>query len=96
MPGTAAGFYRGPHDGLVLSIDEIKHYCHLVRTCGDDGERLFALMPTLIECKHVVCGNIDKDGPFDTLYPYELERRDDGAAFLFRRHEEFAEAVERN
>jgi hypothetical protein len=94
MPGTAAEFYRGPHDGLVLSIDEIKRYCHLVRTDGDDGERLFALMPTLVEWNHVISGSLDKDGPFDTLYPYELERRDDGAAFVFRRHDEFAEAVD--
>ena len=53
-------------------------------------------MPTLIEWKHVICGNLDKDGPFDTLYPYELERREDRAAFLFRRHDEFSAAVEGN
>ena len=96
MPGTAAEFYRGPHDGLVLDIDEIKRYCHLVTMQGEDRERLFAMMPTLVEWNHVVRGNLDKDGPFDTLYPYELERREDGPAFLFRRHDEFAEAVRGN
>jgi hypothetical protein len=77
----------------VLDIDDIKRFCHLVRTREEDEDRLFAMMPTLIEWNHVIRGNRDKDGPFDTLYPYELERRGDGAAFLFRRHEEFAEAV---
>jgi hypothetical protein len=93
MGETAAEFYRGPHDGLVLDIDEIKRYCHLVKMRGDE-ERLFAMMPALWEWDRVVRGDLDKDGPFDTLYPYELERREDGAAFLFRRHDEFAEAVE--
>jgi hypothetical protein len=51
-------------------------------------------MPTLIEWNHIISGALDKDGPFETLYPYELERRDDGAAFLFRRRDDFAEAVE--
>jgi hypothetical protein len=91
---AAAEFYQGPHDGLVLSIDEIKRYCHLVRTGGDEEARLFALMPTLIEWNHIISGDLDKDGPFETLYPYELEHRDDGAAFLFRRRDEFAEAIE--
>jgi hypothetical protein len=96
MSGTAAEFYRGPHDGLVLDIDVIKRYCHLVRIGDDEEARLFALMPTLIEWKYIIRGDLDKDGPFDRLYPYELERRDGGAAFLLRRHDEFAEAVEGN
>jgi hypothetical protein len=96
MPGTVAEFYRGPHDGLVLDLDAIKRYCHLVKTQSDDEERLFAMMPTLIEWKHIIRGDLDKDGPFDTLYPYELERRGERVAFLFRRHDEFCEAVERD
>ncbi len=94
MPETAAEFYRGPHDGLVLDIGEIKRDCHLVQMHGDDEERLFAMMPTLIEWNHIIRGNLDKDGPFDALYPYELERHGDRAAFLFRRYAEFSEAVE--
>ena len=94
MPESAAEFYRGPHDGLVLDIDEIKRHCHLVKIHGADEERLFAMMPTLIEWQHVIRGNLDKDGPFDTLYPYELERHGDRAAFLLRGYDEFAEAVE--
>jgi hypothetical protein len=90
-----AEFYRGPHDGLVLDIDEIKRYCHLVKMQSDDEERIFAMMPTLTEWNHIIRGNLDKDGPFDTLYPYELVQRDDAAAFLFRGHDEFAEAAER-
>jgi hypothetical protein len=61
---------------------------------GDDEERLFAMMPALWEWDRVMGGALDKDGPFDTLYPYELEQREDGAVFLFRRHDEFSEAVE--
>ena len=96
MPGTAAKFFRGPHDGLVLDVDDIRRFCHLLRMLGEGEERLFAMMPTLIEWNHIIRGNLDKDGPFDTLYPYELERRDGGASFLFRRHDDFRQAVEGN
>jgi hypothetical protein len=91
---ASAEFYRGPHDGLVLDIDEIKRYCPLVRTRSEDEERLFAMMPALLEWDRVLRGDLDKDGPFDMLYPYELERKGEGVAFLFRRHDEFADAVE--
>jgi hypothetical protein len=77
----------------VLDIDDIKRFCHLVRIGGEDEERLFAMMPALLEWDRVIRGDLDKDGPFDRLYPYELERRDRGAAFLFRGHDEFAEAA---
>ena len=93
MPGTAAEFYRGPHDGLVLSIDEIRRYCHLVKMRSEDEERLFAMMPALLEWEGVFRGDLDRNGPFDALYPYELERRENGFVFLFRRHDEFVDAV---
>jgi hypothetical protein len=89
----SAEFYRGPHDGLVLNVDEIKRFCHLVRMRSEDEERLFAMMPTLIEWNRVIRGELDADGPFDRLYPYELERKGGRAAFLFRRHDEFADAA---
>src|SRR5262249_19232536 len=28
---TSAEFHRGPHDGLVLDVDEIRNFCVLVR-----------------------------------------------------------------
>jgi hypothetical protein len=91
----AAEFLRGPHDGLLLDINDLVHYCHLVRTQGDEDPRYFAMMPTLVEWKHILRGRMDKDGPFDRLYPYEMELREDRPVFLFRSHDEFAEAVER-
>jgi hypothetical protein len=90
---ASAEFYRGPHDGLVLGVDEIRRYCHLVRMGGEDRERLFAMMPALLEWDRVIHGDLDKDGPFDTLYAYELERRGDEAVFLFRGHDEFVDAA---
>lgn len=94
MSEASAEFYRGPHDGLVLEFDEIKRFCQLVRMPGEEEDRLFAMMPALLEWDRVIRGDLDKDGPFGTLYPYELERRDVGPAFFFRRHDEFAEAME--
>jgi hypothetical protein len=91
---ASAEFYRGPHDGLVLNIDEIQRFCHLVKMGRADEERLFAMMPTLLVWDRVIRGDLDKDGPFDPLYPYELERRQEGAAFLFRSYDEFAAAAE--
>jgi hypothetical protein len=88
-----AEFFRGPHDGLVLDVDEITRYCNMVRMASEEEERIFAMMPTLVEWKHVMRGRLDNDGPFDTLYPYGLMRRGDKAAFMFRRHEEFVAAA---
>ncbi len=93
MSEASAEFYRGPHDGLVLDVGEIRRFCHLVRMRSEDEERLFAMMPTLLEWDRVIRGDLDKDGPFGTLYPYELEQRCDRAAFLFRGPDEFAKAV---
>jgi hypothetical protein len=93
---TSAEFHRGPHDGLVLDFDEIRNFCVLVRMPGEGGDRLFAMMPTLPDWERVMRGDLDKEDPFDRLYAYEIERRDDGAAFLFRRHDEFGEAVEQS
>jgi hypothetical protein len=93
MPTASAEFYRGPHDGLVLNLDQIKRFCHLVRIQGADEERLFAMMPALLEWDRVLRGDRDEDSPFDRLYPYELERKGDGVAFLFRRHDEFVDAA---
>ena len=93
---TSAEFHRGPHDGLVLDFDEIRNLCVLVRMPGQGGDRLFAMMPALPDWERVMSGNLDKDGPFGTHYAYELEFRDDGATFLFRRHDEFGEAVEQS
>jgi hypothetical protein len=80
----------------VLDIDEIRHFCHLVMMRGEGRDRLFALMPAPHDWERVISGDLDKDGPFDTLYAYELQRRDDGAVFLFRRHDEFGAAVEKS
>jgi hypothetical protein len=93
MSEASAEFYRGPHDGLVLNADEIKRFCTLVRLKGEEEERIFAMMPALLEWSRVLRGEQDKDGPFDMLYPYELESKGEGVAFFFRRHDEFADAV---
>jgi hypothetical protein len=89
----SAEFLRGPHDGLMLDIDDLTRYCHLVRMAAGEDQRYFAMMPTLVEWRQIVRGRIDKDGPFDTLYPYELELREDRPVFLFRSHDEFAHAA---
>jgi hypothetical protein len=96
VPRALVEFYRGPHDGLVLHVDELKRFCHLVRMRGEDQDRVFAMMPTLLEWDHVIRGDLDKDGPFDSLFPYEFERRGNRGAFLFRRHDEFADAASRS
>lgn len=94
MSEASAEFYRGPHDGLVLEASEIKRFCQLVRMGREDQQRLFAMMPTLLEWDRVIRGDLGPDGPFETLYPYELEQRHDRAAFLFRGHDEFSQAVD--
>jgi hypothetical protein len=88
----AAEFHRGPHDGLLLKLEEIRYWCRLVRArTGEDG-RIFAIMPSPFEWVRVVRGMIRKDGPFEMVYPYELVRADDGIAFILCRYDEFSEA----
>ena len=91
---STAEFFQGPHDGLVLNVEEITRFCHMVKLAGEERDRIFAMMPTLVEWKHVRRGRLDKDGPFEMLYPYELTKRGDRASFLFRRHDEFVAAAE--
>jgi hypothetical protein len=87
----AAEFHRGPHDGLLLTLKEIRYWCRLVRAReGEDG-RVFAIMPSPFEWVRVVRGMIRKDGPFEMVYPYELVRADDGMAFVLRGYAELSE-----
>jgi hypothetical protein len=88
----AAEFFGGPHDGLILKMEQIHNWCRLIKTEREDEERLFALMPSPIDWDRVVDGKLPKDGPFDMVYAYEILRRDEGLAFVLRSHDEFSEA----
>ena len=94
MSVPKAEFYRGPYDGLVLNVEQVKKYCNMVDVKRGDEERVFAMMPPLMDWERVICGQLDKNGPFAKLYPYELRLRDAGAAFLFCGADEFEEAME--
>jgi hypothetical protein len=89
----AAEFHRGPHDGLVLKIEEIHNWCRLVRAKKGKDVRLFAMMPSPFDWGRVVKGLLGKDGPFEMVYAYELVRADDGIAFILCGHDEFSDAA---
>jgi hypothetical protein len=89
----AAEFHRGPHDGLLLKMEEIHSWCRLVRAKKGDELRLFAMMPSPSDWGRVVSGKLAKDGPFDKLYAYELVKAGDVVAFIFCRHDEFSDAA---
>jgi hypothetical protein len=89
----AAEFHRGPHDGLVLKMEQIQSWCRLVRAQKGNDVRLFAMMPSPFDWKKVIKGKLGKEGPFDMVYTYELVRADDGIAFILCGHDEFAEAA---
>jgi hypothetical protein len=89
----SAEFHRGPHDGLVLKIEEIHNWCRLVRAKKGKDVRLFAMMPSPFDWGKVVKGTLGKEGPFDMLYAYELVKADDGIAFILCGHDEFVEAA---
>jgi hypothetical protein len=89
----AAEFHRGPHDGLVLKMEQIHSWCRLVRAKKGTEVRLFAMMPSPFDWKKVIKGKLGKDGPFDMVYAYELVRADDGIAFILCGHDEFVEAA---
>jgi hypothetical protein len=90
----AAEFFWGPHDGLVLEMEEIRNWCRLVRAKNKDEVRLFALMPSPFDWGRVVRGEVGRDGPFDTIYAYELVRTGDRIAFLLRDPDEFTAAAD--
>jgi hypothetical protein len=49
----AAEFHRGPHDGLVLKMEQIHSWCRLVRAKKGNDVRLFAIMPSPFDWKKV-------------------------------------------
>jgi hypothetical protein len=89
-PQTAAEFLGGPHDGLILSLEEIHRWCHLVRGKNGEKESLFALMPPPLDWEQVVRNDLDKKGPFDTVYCYELLRSDSALVFVLRSPDELS------
>jgi hypothetical protein len=89
----AAEFHRGPHDGLVLKMEQIQSRCRLVKAKKGNDVRLFAMMPSPFDWGRVVKGKLGKEGPFDMVYAYELVRADDGIAFILYGHDEFADAA---
>jgi hypothetical protein len=90
----AAEFFGGPHDGLVLNMEQIYSWCRLIKTEREDEKRLFALMPSPIDWSRVVDGKLPKDGPFDIVYAYEILRRQGEIAFVLRSHDEFGDATD--
>ena len=92
---TAAEFLGGPHDGLILSLEEIRRWCHLVRAKNGEQETLFALMPPPLDWERVVVKKLEKEGPFDSVYFYELLRSDDALVFILRSPDEFSAATDR-
>jgi hypothetical protein len=98
LPGetseTAAEFLGGPHDGLILSLEEIRRWCHLVRAKNGEKERLFALMPPPLDWEQVVANKLEKNGPFDTVYFYELLRSNDALVFILRSPDEVSAATD--
>jgi hypothetical protein len=87
----SAEFHRGPHDGLVLKLEEIHSWCRLVRAKKGKDVRLFAMMPSPFDWGKVVKGKLGNDGPFDMLYAYEPVKADDGIAFFLCDPDEFIE-----
>jgi hypothetical protein len=93
-PETTAEFLGGPHDGLILSIEEIHRWCHLVRAKNGEKESLFALMPSPLDWERVVRNKLRKKGPFDTVYCYELLRSDGALVFILRSPDDFSAATQ--
>jgi hypothetical protein len=89
-----AEFYRGPHDGLFLTMKQIERYCQLVGAKRQTEERLFVMMPPPLDWLRVFEGKLSKEGPFDTLYAYELVTTVTGPALLLRDHEEFEAIID--
>jgi hypothetical protein len=69
---ASAEFFGGPHDGLILSINDIPRWCQFVKANRGEDARHFAVMPPPKDWKRVVRGKLRKSGPFNSTYWYEL------------------------
>jgi hypothetical protein len=89
-----AEFIRGPYDGLVIDVDQVERFL------GDDAvresfdNRLFLLMPPLLDWDRIVEGKADRDGPFDQSSPYEVAIRPGRLEFVYCGLARFQEAME--
>ena len=92
MDAETAEFFAGPHDGRLLTMQEIGRHCQLLKVTNQDEERLFVLMPSILEWNRVVDGKLPKAGPFDVIYAYELLQTAKGPALLLRGADEFSRA----
>jgi hypothetical protein len=78
-----AEFIRGPYDGLLIDADQVE------RSIGDDAlqessdNRLFLLMPPLLDWDRIIEGKADRDGPFDQSYPYEVSIQTNRLKFVY-------------
>jgi hypothetical protein len=59
-----------------------------------EKESLFALMPPPLDWEQVVVNKLEKEGPFDTVYFYELLRSNDALVFILRSLDEFSAATD--
>ena len=94
MPTPArAEFIRGPYDGLVIDTDQVERFI------GDDAvkesfdNRLYLLMPPLLDWDRIVEGKAYRDGPFAQSYPYEVSIRPDRLRFVYCGLSRFQEAM---
>jgi hypothetical protein len=51
MDAETAEFFAGPHDGRLLTMQEIGRHCQLVKVTNQDEERVFVLMPSILEMR---------------------------------------------
>lgn len=56
MAEHTAEFFRGPYDGLLLTLEQTRAYCHLVTVSQGEQEKLFVIMPPLLDWDRVVRG----------------------------------------
>jgi len=82
-PPAQAEFIRGPFDGLVIDIDQVDRFVADDAMRESYDNRLFLLMPPLVDWDRLVEGKADRDGRFDLPHPYEVCIRPGGLKFVY-------------
>ena len=70
-PAGSFTFVGGPLDQVKFDHTEINAVSSVVPVFTESGNRQFLLMPSPEVCDLILRGEASKDGPHDTLHPYE-------------------------
>lgn len=72
-------FVGGPLDQCEFESDDINKFAHVEPIQTFAGWEQVLSVPSQVECRRAIAGELDKKGGFSHLYPYLRHRNNDGS-----------------